>query len=61
MPRPLTKHNQRERDKALARAKQVAKMRNAGKSFAEIADYFKFSYQRAQQLYAVATATKNVE
>ena len=57
----LNPYNQKARDKALARAKQVARMKNAGKTFAQIGDHFGFTPQRAQQLYAVATALKNVE
>ena len=61
MDRPLSKHNQKERDKALARAKQIARMKNSGKTFVEIAEHYGFSAERARQLYAVATALKNVE
>ena len=60
MTRPLSKYNQGQRDKAIARAKQIAKLRNAGKTFAEIGEQFKISAQRAQQLYLVATGLRNV-
>ena len=61
MKTPLNDYNRKARDKALVRAKQIAKMKNAGKTFVQIGLLMKISPQRAQQLYAVATALKNVE
>ena len=60
MNRPLSKHNQAERDKAIARAKQIAKLRNAGQTFVEIGAQFNISPQRARQLYENVTALRNV-
>jgi DNA-directed RNA polymerase sigma subunit (sigma70/sigma32) len=61
MTRPLSKHNQQERDKAIARAKHIAKLRNDGETFVEIGMLFGISAQRAQQLYAKVTALRNVK
>lgn len=57
----LNDYNRRAREKAMVRAKQIAKMKNSGKTFVQIGEHFKVSPQRAQQLYAVATALKNIE
>ena len=61
MDKPLSKYNQQQRDKAMPRARKIAKMRNAGKTFPEIGEIFDITPQRAQQLYLLATAMRNIE
>ena len=60
MDKTLSEYNQKQRDKAVSRAKRMADLRNAGKTFVEIGAKFSISPQRAQQLYKAITAMRNV-
>jgi len=60
MEKTLSEYNQKQRDKAVSRAKRIADLRNAGKTFVEIGEKFSISPQRAQQLYKMITAMANV-
>lgn len=60
MDKPLSKYNREAKERSQARAKQIAKLKNAGKTFAEIGLQFGISPQRAQQLFSSITASKNV-
>jgi len=57
----LSWYQQEQHDKAQARARKIVAMRNRRMTWPEIGAKFNITPQRAQQLYAAATALRNVE